>query len=183
MKIYTKQGDRGETGLLGGARVPKDDLRIRSYGTLDELNSVLGIAQAAIQAMPAGSGVSAAILRVQNELFQLGAELATPRGKQAAVTLVAADEIRALETEIDGMEAKLPELKNFILPGGTLASAQMHLARTVCRRAEREMVSLHRAEPLRSEALEYLNRLSDYLFVTARYLNHLAAVADVPWLP
>lgn len=171
MKIYTKKGDQGETGLFGGDRVPKDHLRIRAYGTLDELNAALGLI----------SGDSR-IRRIQGEIFQLGAELATPRGKTASVALVDAAEVGALEAEIDAMEKQLPPLTHFILPGGTPDAAHLHVARTICRRAEREIVILHRAEPLRPVLLEYVNRLSDYLFVAARAANRAAKVDDVPWI-
>jgi cob(I)alamin adenosyltransferase len=179
MKIYTKKGDAGETGLYGNVRVPKDDLRIRSYGTLDELNAALGV-------VLCEKGVSAEfkgrLLRIQGELFQLGAELATPRGKTTGIRLIDQPEITALEHEIDAMEAQLTPLKTFILPGGSRSSALLHLARTVCRRAEREITSLHRGEPQRPATLQYMNRLSDYLFVCARFANHEAKVADVPWV-
>jgi cob(I)alamin adenosyltransferase len=179
MKIYTKKGDSGETGLFGGERVPKDHLRIRTYGTLDELNSVLGLALAE-------EGLSAALRkglsRVQGELFQLGAELATPRGKSVPSGLIQEHEILSLEQEIDSMERQLPPLQSFILPGGSRVAAQLHVGRTVVRRAERELVVLNRAEPLREPVLRYVNRLSDYLFVAARYANHEAGVADVPWV-
>lgn len=180
MKIYTKKGDAGETGLFGGARVPKDDLRIRTYGTIDELNAVLGMALAEA---PSGSQVAVRCLRLQGELFQLGAELATPRGKTVSTVLVGSAEVSAMEREIDGMEAELSPLRSFILPGGARLSGLLHFARTVSRRAERELVSLNRQEPQRPEVMMYMNRLSDYLFVTARYANHLSGVADIPWHP
>lgn len=179
MKIYTKGGDQGETGLLGGVRVAKDDLRIRTYGTLDELNAVLGLVLADRNL---DREVSIRLLRVQGELFQLGAELATPRNKTSSVTLLQNQHVEALEKEIDAMEAALPPLRTFILPGGSLGSAQIHLARTVSRRAERELISLHRAEPLRAEVLRYVNRLSDYLFVTARFVNQSQGGQDTPWI-
>jgi cob(I)alamin adenosyltransferase len=179
VKIYTKKGDAGETGLFGGARVPKDDLRIRTYGTIDELNACLGWTLAT---GPLASPLGERILRIQSELFQLGAELATPHGKSSGIRLLGAAETERLEAEIDEMEAALPPLKTFVLPGGAVASAQLHLARTVIRRAERELISLHRAEPHRAEVLQYVNRLSDYLFVAARWANARSGVADVPWV-
>ena len=179
MKIYTKGGDQGETGLLGGVRVPKDDLRIQTYGTLDELNAVLGVVLAD-SSLP--TDVRTRLLRVQGELFQLGAELATPRNKKTSASLLDASHVQTLETEIDAMEDSLSPLRTFILPGGVLASAQIHLARTVSRRAERQLITLHRAEPCRSVSLQYLNRLSDYFFVTARFVNHLHGVQDTPWI-
>lgn len=179
MKIYTKKGDAGETGLYGGERVSKDDLRIRTYGTMDELNAVLGVV---LSEPGAPQDLAARILRIQGELFQLGAELATPKSKKVATRLLEQAEITALENEIDAMEAKLQPLKTFILPGGSRTSALLHLARTVSRRVERELVTLHHAEPVRTIVLQYVNRLSDYLFVCARFANHEARVNDVPWI-
>lgn len=183
MKIYTKQGDSGQTGLFGGPRVPKDHLRIRTYGTLDELNAVLGILLSDESGRPDSLPLSLkdALCRIQGELFQLGAELATPRDRDPGIRLLDETQIALLEKEIDEMEKALPPLKTFILPGGTGKAAHLHLARTVSRRAERELVTLHRGEPQRSVLLQYLNRLSDYFFVCARYCNHEAGQADVPW--
>jgi cob(I)alamin adenosyltransferase len=179
MKIYTKKGDAGETGLYGGARVPKDELRIAAYGTVDELNAVLGVVLSDAD-LPAK--VRARLNRIQFELFQLGGELATPRGKSVPMELLGAKEIEQMETEIDAMEAELPELTNFILPAGSKSSSSLHLARTICRRGERTLVTLNRAEPLRDEVMQYINRLSDYLFVSARFANHLLGIKDVPWI-
>ena len=178
MKIYTKRGDAGETGLVGGQRVPKDHLRIQAYGTLDELNSALGVA---VSQPDLELGLKDRIHRIQSEIFQLGSELATPQGKASPAALVGDTETTLLESEIDEMEASLKPLQNFILPGGSRAGAHLHLARTVSRRAEREMIVLNRAEPLRLEILRYVNRLSDYLFVAARHANHTAGVEDIPW--
>ncbi len=175
MKIYTKKGDQGETGLFGGERVPKDHLRIRAYGTLDELNAALGLVS-----LPGEFGER--LRRIQGELFQLGAELATPRGKTVSVALIAGGEVALLENEIDGMEKSLAPLTHFILPGGSPAAAHLHVARTICRRAERELVALHRSESLRPVVLEYVNRLSDYLFVASRFANREAKIADVLWI-
>jgi cob(I)alamin adenosyltransferase len=179
MKIYTKQGDAGETGLYGNVRVPKDDLRIRSYGGLDELNACLGLV---LSESPLSMELKTQLSRVQAELFQLGAELATPRGKSTGIRLVDDPEIAQLEKEIDSMESRLQPLKTFILPGGSRASSLLHLARTVSRRAERDMVSMNRSEPQRPVVLQYINRLSDYLFVCARFANHEAGVSDLPWV-
>ena len=179
MKIYTKTGDEGLTSLFGGARVPKDDLRIRTYGTFDELNAVLGMA---ITQLPLDSSTLACLSRLQSELFQLGSELATPPGKGNPRDWLDEGQVQSLEAEIDEMETHLPKLKNFILPGGASAAATLHLARTVCRRAERDLIQLNRVTPQRSIILQYVNRLSDYLFVTARYVNWKAGVVDVPWL-
>lgn len=185
MKIYTKGGDSGETGLYGGARVPKDDLRIRAYGALDEVNAVIGmaIAEAAeFNEAPDLRKDSQTLVRIQGELFQLGAELATPRGKKNSARLIEQAEVDFLESEIDRMEAQLEPLKNFILPGGSKPAAFTHFIRTVSRRAERELITLNRAEPVRPVVLQYLNRLSDYLFVLSRFFNHRMKVSDQPWL-
>jgi len=179
MKIYTKNGDAGETGLFGGSRVSKDDLRIRAYGSFDELNAVLGLVLGE-SGMPAE--LKSRLARTQSELFQLGAELATPRGKTLTMAMLDDVETERMESEIDAMEKDLEPLKTFILPGGTRACSLIHLARTVSRRAEREFVTLNRAEPQRPAILRYVNRLSDFLFVCARFANHSAKVKDVPWI-
>jgi cob(I)alamin adenosyltransferase len=171
VKIYTRTGDRGETSLFGGARVPKNDPRIDAYGTIDELNSHLGV----VLAMNA----DAQLLDVQRDLFEIGAHLASPGTSRFAG--VEASRIEALEHGIDAMEAELSPLKSFILPGGTAAAAQLHVARTVCRRAERLIVALHDDNPATQSSIAYLNRLSDYLFVAARYANHKRGIEDVPW--
>lgn len=171
MKIYTRTGDRGETSLFGGARVPKNDPRIEAYGTVDELNSLLGVVLAI------ESDVQ--LLAVQRDLFEIGAHLASPGTSR--FTGVDSSRIEELERGIDAMEAELAPLKSFILPGGTPAAAQLHVARTVCRRAERLVVALHDDDPATLSSITYLNRLSDYLFVAARYANHKRGVEDVPW--
>jgi cob(I)alamin adenosyltransferase len=181
MKIYTKTGDKGETGLIGGVRIAKDDLRISTYGTLDELNACLGMVLAQGSQVPPRLG--AELLTVQAELFQLGAELATPEGQKAMMAVVQIDDITKYEQSIDAMEATLAPLKNFILPGGNQAGAGLHFARTVCRRAERLVVTLAKSVPIRNEVVVYLNRLSDYLFVAARYTNAQASIEDTPWKP
>ncbi len=177
MKIYTKTGDAGETGLFAGPRVRKDAARIEAYGTVDELNAVLGFART--QSLPAN--LDSIVARIQNELFRLGAELATPDRSRCATAVLTDNEITVLESEIDVLEAALAPLSQFILPGGTCAAAALHVARTVCRRAERRVVSLATAEPLGEVAIAYLNRLSDFLFVAARAANKVAGVADVAW--
>jgi cob(I)alamin adenosyltransferase len=186
MKIYTKQGDHGETGLFGGIRVPKDHLRIRSYGTLDELNSILGMVISSMEREEAEVGrfleFKGRLLRIQGELFQLGTELATPRGKNPGIELLSKDRVESLEQEIDAMEESLPSLKTFILPGGARLAAELHLARTVSRRAEREVVALHRTEAQRDEVMQFMNRLSDYFFVCARFANHLLGRDDASWV-
>lgn len=178
MKIYTRTGDDGTTMLFSGGRVRKDHLRVEAYGTVDELNSQLGV----VRAMQPHEKVTAWLIDVQNQLFRLGADLATPMDAKAD-WVVRLDEspIKALEEAIDAMSADLPELTNFILPGGTPAAAHLHVARTVCRRAERQVVRLAEAEAINPVAQTYLNRLSDWLFVLARYENHLAGEPESKW--
>jgi len=182
MKIYTRTGDDGRTGLIGGRRVPKSDLAIDCYGTVDELNAAIGLAAAAGVAPQA---LAPKLKAVQNDLFVLGSHLAAPSdGKSPTnVSLPPLDESIAarLELEIDAAEAQLPPLRQFILPGGAEASARLHLARTVCRRAERLVVSLSEQRPVAPLIVTYLNRLSDWLFVHARWCNRQAGVDDVPW--
>ncbi len=191
MKIYTKTGDRGETGLFGGARVSKASLRVDTYGEIDELNSVLGLARCELgesgsRADPRASTaeIDALLESVQSQLFNLGAELSTAPDSKVAlgIPLVSEQEIGALEAAIDRADAELPALKSFVLPGGSRAAALLHLARTVCRRAERKLVLLAQSESVRDESVRYLNRLSDTLFMLARLANLRAGVADVPWL-
>ncbi|HEV7223374.1 MAG TPA: cob(I)yrinic acid a,c-diamide adenosyltransferase [Pirellulales bacterium] len=177
MKIYTKTGDRGETGLFGGPRVRKDHLRIEAYGSVDELNAVLGVARS--ETLPAE--IDALLAQIQNSLFDLGAELATPDPVRMGVAAVGASHVEALERAIDRYEANLTPLKNFILPGGTRAAAQLHVARTVCRRAERRLISLSAAETISGQLIIYLNRLSDLLFVLAREANRAGGRSDVAW--
>jgi cob(I)alamin adenosyltransferase len=182
LKIYTRRGDSGETDLFGGERVQKDHLRVDAYGEVDELNAFLGAAIAASEhkdLIELGRGI-------QRTLFDLGAFLATPdpgHRRKAKLPEPTDADVAALEAEIDRLEEELEPLATFILPGGTLAAAAFHVARTVCRRAERSAVRLDAAEPLGGAALRYLNRLSDLLFVVARAENRRAGVADVPWSP
>lgn len=180
MKIYTKTGDSGETGLFGGARVSKASLRVEAYGELDELNSVLGL----VRTEPFDRELDQLLAQVQSQLFNLGAELSSaPNSKVAlGIPLVSDSEISALEAAIDNAESELPVLKTFVLPGGSRAGAYLHLARTVCRRAERKLVLLAQSEPIRGESIRYVNRLSDALFVFARLANQRLGVADIPWL-
>jgi cob(I)alamin adenosyltransferase len=178
-RIYTKTGDRGETALGDGTRLPKDALRIAAYGTVDETNSVLGMAR-----LHAVGEIDAMLARIQNDLFDLGADLCVPEGSRfadRALRIVDA-QVERLEHEIDAMNADLTPLNSFVLPGGTPAAAHLHLARTVARRAERLMVELARAEPVGAAALKYVNRLSDHLFVASRYANDTGA-RDVLWTP
>ncbi len=177
MKIYTKTGDAGETGLFGGTRVSKASDRVAAYGDVDERNSALGVARLA----PIDEERDALLGAIQSELFELGAELAARAGKDTGVPRIGDAEVERLERAIDRAEEELPALKSFILPGGSSAAAHLHLARTVCRRAERAVVGLAQREDVRPEIVRYLNRLSDLLFVLARLANARAGVADVPW--
>jgi cob(I)alamin adenosyltransferase len=177
VKIYTKTGDAGQTGLFGGQRVSKDSLRVHAYGTADECNAAIGVARAA----GIHKELDEVLATVQNQLFVVGADLATP-GESANIPRVGDEEITFLEGWIDALEAELEPLRQFILPGGTLAAAQLHLARTTCRRVERWAVSLAQAEPISPQVLTYLNRLSDFLFVVARAANARAGTPDVPWV-
>lgn len=177
MKIYTKTGDAGETGLFGGQRVPKDSLRVHAYGGADECNAAVGVARAA----GLDPALDAMLAQVQTQLFVVGSDLATP-GESPHIPRVGEAEVAFLEAAIDELEAGLEPLRQFILPGGTAAAAQLHVARTTCRRAERWAVSLAQAEPVSAEVLAYLNRLSDFLFVAARAANARAGVPDVPWV-
>ncbi len=179
MKIYTKTGDAGETGLFGGPRVRKDDLRIEAYGTVDELNAFLGLARCE----PLPTEIAATIERVQHELFAVGAELATPDPGKHGTSLIQETHIAALEREIDALETKLPPLTQFILPGGNRGASLLHVARAVCRRAERHLVTLTSSADanISQRMVKYLNRLGDYLFVAARAANCLAGVPEFPW--
>lgn len=182
MRIYTRTGDTGETGLFGGGRVPKDHPRVAAYGDIDELNAVLGWARA-VEMMPR---IDEVLVPVQRDLFSLGALLATPdpekMREQLAKARIDDDRIGELERAIDAGEAELEPLRAFILPGGTHKSAALHVARTVCRRAERSVIALsHRDVQVPELVLRYLNRLSDLLFVLARVANRRAGAAEVTW--
>lgn len=178
MKIYTRTGDDGTTSLFSGGRVPKNHLRVESYGTVDELNSLLGLARAH---QPAAS-TDAALTRIQHQLFNLGADLATPLDARSShIVRMDAETVAWLETSIDAMTTELPALTYFILPGGSPAAATIHVARTVCRRAERLVLALHEAEPIGEHVLPYLNRLSDYLFTLARWENLQAGIPEQKW--
>ena len=180
MKIYTKTGDKGDTSLFGGGRVPKHHLRVEAYGTIDELNSAIGVARAAQPSKPGGEWLE----NVQNQLFHLGADLATPLDAKADwITRVTAADIAWLEENIDHMSRDLAPLRNFILPGGAPAAAQLQLARAICRRAERQIVALTANEAINEQALPYVNRLSDWLFTLARYENMKAGEAESKWRP
>jgi cob(I)alamin adenosyltransferase len=175
MKIYTRTGDTGETSLFGGARVRKDDARIEAYGTVDELNSFLSVARASWPA----SSLDEQLHLIQSDLFDIGAHLASPGTSRFAGP--DPSRVASLEQVIDGMESELAPLKTFILPGGSLAAANLHVARTICRRAERLVVALNDEDEATKASITYLNRLSDFLFVAARFANHQQGVADVPW--
>jgi len=175
MKIYTRTGDAGETSLFGGARVRKDDARIEAYGTVDELNSFIGVARASWPS----SSLDGQLHAIQSDLFDIGAHLASPGTSRFAGPDAA--RVAALEKDIDAMESELAPLKTFILPGGSLAAAQLHVARAVCRRAERLVVALRDDDEATKASITYLNRLSDFLFVAARFANLRQGVVDVPW--
>ncbi len=187
-RIYTRQGDRGETRLAGGQRVTKDSPRIECYGAVDELNALVGMACVTAEEAATGEpaiGLLAAILkRVQHELFNLGSILATlPEDVHPRQARITAADIAQLEREIDGMNEPLPPLRSFVLPGGTRLNAELHLCRTVCRRAERRCVSLSKVEMAPEEAVRYLNRLGDAFFVWSRWASHTLGVAEVLWDP
>lgn len=179
MKIYTKTGDSGMTGLLGAGRIAKDEPRIEAYGTVDELNAALGMARAA----GIDPEADRMLERIQDDLFLVGSALADPNPDGKFARAITPDHSAQLECWIDTLEEELPPLTQFILPGGTPAAAALHLARTVCRRAERQVVRLGRSpgETIPTPLLIYLNRLSDFLFVLARAANRRAGRADVPW--
>jgi cob(I)alamin adenosyltransferase len=178
-RIYTKTGDKGESALGDGTRLPKHALRFSAFGTVDEINAAIGLAR-----LHTEGAVDAMLARIQNDLFDLGADLCVPEtAKRAEGRLRVVDaQVERLEREIDSMNAELSPLTSFVLPGGTAAAAHLHLARTVARRAERLMVELAAAEPINEAAIRYINRLSDHLFVASRYANDKGA-KDVLWIP
>lgn len=179
MKIYTKKGDNGNTSLFGGQTVSKSASRIESYGTVDELNSILGV----VRSFNISKSVDEWLNKVQHQLFVLGADLATPQNNNTRIDRISQDEIDFLEKTIDQMDEELPPLKNFILPGGTSAAASIHHARTVCRRAERLTVACAMEVELSELTVKYLNRLSDFLFMLGRYENFKSGEKDTPWIP
>lgn len=183
-RIYTKRGDRGETALVGGQRLAKDALRIECYGTVDELNAHIGVSCVQAQADERTAPLAAILIRVQHELFNLGSILATmPEDVGPKQPRVTDEDVRQLEREIDSMNEGLPALRSFVLPGGCAPNAQLHVCRTVCRRAERLTVALGRQESVPAEAVRYLNRLSDALFVWSRWVNLQLAAPEVLWEP
>ncbi len=187
-RVYTRKGDSGDTSLAGGQRVPKDSPRIDSYGLVDELNAFVGLARSTVESMegdePKIGELVPILLRVQHELFNLGSILATlpedVHSKQARITRA---EVGQLEVEMDRMNSDLPPLRSFVLPGGCRLNAELHICRTVCRRAERAAVTLARAEPIPPEAVRYLNRLSDAFFVWSRWASHITGAAETLWEP
>ena len=186
MKIYTKTGDKGETSLYGGTRVSKAAARVESYGTLDELNAFIGLAKAEIS----DEKVSSQLQKIQFDLFTVGSEAATPtdkmllaNGKNRLDVMISDKEITELELWMDDFDAELEPLKFFILPSGGKAAATVHVCRTVCRRAERAMVHLNETEEVRPELIKYLNRLSDYLFILARYISKISGEKEEYWNP
>lgn len=180
MKIYTKTGDKGETSLFGGKKLPKDALRIEAYGTVDELNSFLGLAEVEVK----DKSVKKIIRELQNQLFTVGSDLATPleiKEKNFVIPRVTEEFIINSEKTIDYYSSKTPELKNFILPGGTKGASLLHVARSVCRRAERRVVALIQQEQINRNIIIFLNRISDLLFVLARYENFSSGKKDINW--
>jgi cob(I)alamin adenosyltransferase len=182
MKIYTKGGDNGETGLFGGERVPKDSIRIEAYGTVDELNSFIGLTLNEIK----DSEVKKLLSRIQNSLFTLGSDLAAPaneKDKKYNIPRIKKSHYEEIEKEIDKFDSQLEELRNFILPGGCKSSALLHICRTICRRTERRIVTLQNGVELSPDIIIFLNRLSDLFFVLARYENKISGIEDIKWQP
>ena len=180
MKIYTKTGDEGTTGLFGGKRVSKDNLRIEAYGTIDELNGLIGVAVTEVNSEELKND----LLKIQYELFNLGADLATPITEEkikVTIPRISDFDVNVFEKKIDYYDSKLPELKAFILPGGSKGSASLHFSRTVCRRAERRIVELSKSENIGDSVIKYINRLSDLLFVLARFENYSNNHPEVEW--
>ena len=180
MKIYTKTGDKGETSLIGGTRVPKHHLRIESYGTIDELNSWIGL----IRDQQINNDAVKELLEIQDRLFTIGSLLAAdPEKSRMKLPNIKNEDVTFLEHKIDEMNEVIPELKSFILPGGHTTVSYCHVARCVCRRAERLIVNLNENSPLDNKIIIYINRLSDYLFTLARYLGHQLNISESPWSP
>lgn len=177
MKIYTKSGDKGRTSLFGGRKTKKDDLRIEAYGSVDELNSLIGT----ILAENLSSDISKKLTRIQNELFVLGSDLATPLDVKIKIPRVVIPFISRLEKEIDAWQKDLPQLRKFILPGGSKVGAKLHLARSVARRSERLIVRLAHIDKMNEKDIMYINRLSDWFFVAARYVNRVDDKKEVLW--
>lgn len=186
MKLYTKTGDDGTTGLFGGQRVSKDHPRVAAYGTVDELNACIGMAAAACDAEQSlHASLVEVFAQLQSRLFDIGADLATPEGAkhESKITRITDEHVSEVERWIDEIEAANKTMKSFVLPGGTELASRLHMARTVCRRAERTMIALNHSEPVSEGAIVYVNRVSDLLFAMARRVNKEAGVDDVPWVP
>ena len=182
VKIYTRKGDSGQTSLVSGKRVPKAALRLNAYGTVDELNSIIGMAIAFLTKSEKKDQIFPILSRIQNELFNLGSHLACDDDIiSQKLPPINKTHIQNLESDIDELNKPLPELKNFILPGGSQSASIIHLARTTCRRAEREVCRLAEIEKLQSGCMSYLNRLSDFLFVLSRFINFSAAIHEEEW--
>ena len=177
MKIYTKTGDQGTTSLVGGQRVSKNSARLESYGTVDELNSHIGM----VRSFPAASPVADELVEIQRRLFDAGGYLATAPTDSFAKVSIREEDILLLEQAIDRMDASLPPMRSFVLPGGSVAVSACHVARTVCRRAERRILDLAKTTEVDPAILRYVNRLSDYLFTLGRYANHISGVAELEW--
>lgn len=183
-RVYTRTGDAGDTSLAGGQRVAKDSPRIEAYGTVDELNSFVGLARDSTTIDPAVAALSVILLRIQHELFNLGSILATlPEDVHPRQARITETEIIQLEAEMDLMNGELPSLRSFVLPGGSRLNAELHVCRTVCRRAERAVVALAREERIPAEAAQYLNRLGDAFFVWSRWANHRNRIPEILWSP
>lgn len=189
VKIYTRNGDGGETGIWGGMRMAKDEARMEAIGSVDELNATVGLAaasaQEAVGSLHDGDPLPGLLGSVQQDLLVAGTELMAPsrEGPGADLPRLTGEEVTRLEAAIDDLTARLPELRNFIVPGGTDTAARLHLARAVCRRAERRLTTLRRSQDVSPDVCVYLNRLGDLLFVLARYANHVADTADIIWAP
>jgi cob(I)alamin adenosyltransferase len=188
VKIYTRKGDGGQTGIWGGVRLAKDEARMEAIGAVDELNAAIGFAAAAVQVADCfddGDPVPGLLGSVQQNLLVAGTELMAPsrEGSGKDLPRLAGGDVTRLEAAIDDLTARLPELRNFIVPGGTETAARLHLARAVCRRAERRVTTLRRNEDVSPDVCGYLNRLGDLLFILARYANHVADAADIIWAP
>ena len=178
MKIYTKTGDTGMTGLFGGQRISKDDIRIEAYGTIDELNSFIGLLNTSFQIQE----YNQLLFQVQNRLFDIGSHLASDPSREPLPAGVDEKDITSLEVAMDSMNEDLPPLRHFILPGGDKAVASAHICRTVCRRAERRVVSLHQIAPVDPAVIRYVNRLSDFFFVLARYIGFISGTEELKWV-
>lgn len=183
MKIYTRTGDDGTTGLFGGGRVRKSHPRISCYGTVDEANAAIGVVRAHLTDSAPDRAADARLAQVQHDLFVLGGDLASPGNQKYPVPRIDDGHVAPLERAIDELEADIPPLAHFILPGGTPAGAALHVARTVCRRAERLLIELADTEDVAPAGIHYLNRLSDFLFVLARWVNHQAGAPEQAWVP